>query len=249
MKTVFLFFLIFLFSCSSYEIKNDYKIVAHRGYWQTEGSADNSIASLKKAIRLGVDGIELDICVTKDDSIIVIHGPKHAGMDIANTNFDKLWKVRLSNGERISTFRGYLQEINPMDVCSYFVELKTNRQIKEIVEIVNEHGLMSKVHFLSFDWQTCRELRSYNESYKISYLGGNKTPLELKDAELTGFSYELAVLKKKPEWIKEAKEYGLTTNVWVVKTESDLLWCVNNGVEYITTDNPLLMKSFLYSYK
>ena len=36
-------------------------IIAHRGYWKTEGSAQNSIASLTKAQQLGIYGSEFDV--------------------------------------------------------------------------------------------------------------------------------------------------------------------------------------------
>ena len=32
------------------------EVVAHRGYWKAEGSAQNSVASLKKAIEIGARG-------------------------------------------------------------------------------------------------------------------------------------------------------------------------------------------------
>lgn len=41
------------------------KVIAHRGYWDCEGSAQNSIASLKKAAEAGVYGSEFDVQMTK----------------------------------------------------------------------------------------------------------------------------------------------------------------------------------------
>ena len=44
------------------------KVVAHRGYWTTEGSAQNSIASLQKAAEIGCWGSEFDVWMTADGS-------------------------------------------------------------------------------------------------------------------------------------------------------------------------------------
>ena len=42
------------------------EVVAHRGYWKAEGSAQNSVASLKKAIEIGARGSECDVYITTD---------------------------------------------------------------------------------------------------------------------------------------------------------------------------------------
>ena len=52
--------------------------------------ADNSIQSLEEAVSLGVDGVELDICKTKDDSLVVIHGMYHGDYYIPETDYNVL---------------------------------------------------------------------------------------------------------------------------------------------------------------
>lgn len=42
------------------------KVVAHRGYWTTPGSAQNSIASITKADAIGAFGSEFDVWMTTD---------------------------------------------------------------------------------------------------------------------------------------------------------------------------------------
>jgi len=47
-------------------------IIGHRG---TKGIApENSLSGFKKAVELGIDGIELDVHLTKDGKLVVIHG-------------------------------------------------------------------------------------------------------------------------------------------------------------------------------
>ena len=45
-------------------------------------------------------------------------------------------------------------------------------------------------------------------------------------------------MKKRPEWIHEAHRLGMTVNVWTVNDTENLKWCVDNKVDFITTDNP-----------
>lgn len=49
------------------------QVIAHRGYWKTEGSAQNSISSLKNTYRIGVYGSEFDVHITRDDEVVVFH--------------------------------------------------------------------------------------------------------------------------------------------------------------------------------
>ena len=37
----------------------------------------------------------------------------------------------------------------------------------------------------------------------------------------------------------------MTVNVWTVNKEEDLRWVIENGVDYITTDNPVLAKKLI----
>ena len=42
------------------------RVIAHRGFWKTQGSAQNSITSLLKADSIGCYGSEFDVWLTKD---------------------------------------------------------------------------------------------------------------------------------------------------------------------------------------
>ena len=52
------------------------RLVAHRGFYTTPGSDENTISSLINAQQLGVYGVEFDVNRTSDGELIVVHGPK-----------------------------------------------------------------------------------------------------------------------------------------------------------------------------
>ena len=56
--------------------KRKTKIIAHRGYWKTEGSAQNSIRSLERANEIKVYGSEFDVPLTADNVPVVFHDRK-----------------------------------------------------------------------------------------------------------------------------------------------------------------------------
>ena len=37
----------------------------------------------------------------------------------------------------------------------------------------------------------------------------------------------------------------MTVNAWTVDKEKDIRWCIDNGVDYITTDDPMLVKRLI----
>ena len=52
------------------------QVIAHRGFWKTEGSAQNSITALEKAAEEKLYGSEFDVQVTLDGKLIVNHDSK-----------------------------------------------------------------------------------------------------------------------------------------------------------------------------
>lgn len=246
-----LFTILSLCACSEEEvITTSYKVIAHRGFWKDADGADNSLAGLSEANRLGVDGVELDICKTADDSLVVAHGDKHGSYVIAQTSFRTLRDIRLSNGELLPTLREYLKYYSEIGSrIELVIELKDNNEEQPLLDLIDEFGIAKSVKFISCRWNICTKLRELNTDIHISYINGEKTPQQIKDAGFDGIDYEIYAFKKHPEWLEEARKLGLTTNVWVIKTESDLIWCAKNRMDYITTDSPLEAKQFLSRYE
>jgi glycerophosphoryl diester phosphodiesterase len=52
-----------------------------------------------------------------------------------------------------------------------------------------------------------------------------------------------------PQWIAEAKVLGLTTNSWTINKEEEMSWLLDQGVNFITTDEPEKLSILLQSKK
>ena len=91
--------------------KSKTKVIAHRGYWKIEGSAQNSIKSLEEADRIKVYGTEFDVHLTADNEAIVFHDNKVNDIKVQEVNYDKLKDIQLANGEKIPTLDQYLQKV------------------------------------------------------------------------------------------------------------------------------------------
>lgn len=97
-----------IFLMVTIRVSSQTKIIAHRGFWITENTDENSIKSLKNAQKLGVYGSEFDIQMTKNE-VPIYHDKKIKDYIIENTNYNILKDFLLENGERLPTLEEYLE--------------------------------------------------------------------------------------------------------------------------------------------
>ena len=74
------------------------QVIAHRGFWKTEGSAQNSITALEKAAEAKLYGSEFDVLMTVDGKMVVNHDNTIEGMIIPETPYKQLKKLKIKNG-------------------------------------------------------------------------------------------------------------------------------------------------------
>ncbi|MGO1244205.1 MAG: glycerophosphodiester phosphodiesterase family protein [Sphingobacterium sp.] len=240
-----------LLSAVSFASLAQTQIIAHRGAWKNTNFPQNSIASLNAAIEQKLWGAEFDVHLTKDDVLVVNHDIDFYGIDIATSTYEELLTKKHPNGESIPTLEEYLKEGLKQDEVTLVLELKTNKLGTErtlkaadlTVAAVKKLKAKKAVEYIAFSYDACVHLRELDKKAKIHYLNGDKTPRELKDSKLDGFDYNLSVLKKHPTWIKEAKDLKLKTNVWTVNSEADMIYFLEQNVDYITTDQPELLRT------
>lgn len=229
------------------------KIVAHRGYWRTDGSAQNSITSLQKAAAVGCYGSEFDVWLTADGVPVVFHDATIDGIRIEDTTFATLMNHRLQNGEFIPTLQQYLSEGAKIEGCQLILEIKPHRnEVRDkriadmCVELVRTLGLEKKTEYISFSKVVCQRLHEITPDSKVAYLNGELAPAQIKEMGLTGIDYNEKVFVKHPEWLQEAKQLGVEVNVWTVDGEENLRHHVNlEGVDLITTNDPEILKGIL----
>ena len=236
-------------------------IVAHRGFHQFETSAENSVSAMQLAVSLGFEGTEFDVQLTGDDVAIVFHDAKMQGHVICDTPFDTLRQMpafTLRSGETVPTLDEFMaacsealsEQRSREKQTRLFFEIKPHasasqryRLIGQIIEAIGKYQLHDDIFFISFDLDACRWLAQLMPDIPVAYLEGDLSPKTLKDMGVTDIDYHWSKLQ--PEWVKEAHDLGMTVNVWTVNTPEKAKEMRNLGVDYITTDYPLDMKSWL----
>lgn len=221
------------------------KIVAHRGYWDCAGSAQNSITSLKLADKIGCYGSEFDVHLTKDGVIVVHHDQNVGKIDIQTSTYKALKKERLKNGEKIPTLEQYLDAGKDLS-CKLVLEIKKqmvqsheDSLVRQCVDMVKSKGLTDRMVWISFSGKACELLHQLLPDAHIQYLLGDWDPKTIKAKGLSGIDYEQKVLALHPEWIKECHDLGLVVNVWTVNDLNTINQFIKAGVDFITTNAPV----------
>src|SRR5690606_22888022 len=127
------------------------QLIAHRGFWKTENSAQNSISSLKNAQQLGVYGSEFDVRMTKDSVLMINHDEDINGILIAENHYQELDHLTLKNGEYISTLGQYLEQGKKVPDMKMIEELKPEKSAERemqrerlAVKIIRELNLKAQ---------------------------------------------------------------------------------------------------------
>lgn len=220
-------------------------VIAHRGYWKTEGSAQNSLASLKKAADAGVYGSEFDVHLTQDNVLVVFHDNEIEDLKIQETPYKKLKRLRLPNGEKLPTLKKFLKQGKRTKDVQLIFELKSHatperddEAARRSVEMVNRMHLSDRTTYIAFSLDAAKSLRKYAPEAEVYYLNGDLAPQELKALDFSGMDYHYKVIQKHPEWVEEAHRLGMKVNVWTVNTKAVMQEMMDKQVDYLTTDHP-----------
>ena len=225
-------------------------IVAHRGFWNCEaaGYARNSVAALRCAQENGFWGSEFDVNITADSVLLVFHDDNVAGKKFSEHPYSEFKEITIENGETIPTIDQYLEQGAkcPETMLVYELKPQSSVEIEEAlvnlsIEKLKEYELLDpkRVMFISFSYYMTCKVAELLPDFTVQYLSGSKEPKDLLADGVNGLDYAHSFYVNHPEWAEQARELGMTTNIWTVNTEDYMIQSIDFGIMYITTDCPL----------
>ena len=230
------------------------KVIAHRGFWDTDGSAQNSLSSIGKADSIGAFGSEFDVWMTQEGSLFVNHDRFFKWTDMLHSSDARIRKIKLDNGEPLPSLEQYLDYARRYTSLRLVLELKSltthereKKAVCKIAQLLKQYGLLERTDLIAFSLNACRAFKTYLPHTKVYYLNGDLAPHQVKTIGLTGIDYSGRVLKRHPEWVQQAHNLGLEVNVWTVNKLSDMKYFIGLGVDYITTDRPVVLQQLISS--
>ena len=175
-----------------------FDIIAHRG--ASAYSPENTHSSIELAWELGAKGCEIDVQLTKDNKIVVVHDKnlkRVSGqfIEIKNTKYDFLKDIdvsyKFSNsfiGERIPLFEDVIKKL-PKDKL-LFVELKDESIdiVREVVKVLKEYPLIqNRIFIISFEHRFVdsvkKQVPQVNTLYLISHRGDKSNEHNVKSIQ------------------------------------------------------------------
>lgn len=230
------------------------KIFAHRGY--SGKYPENTMIAFKKALEYGVDGIELDVQLTKDGEVVIIHDETidrtttGKGFVVDYTyeeleKFDASFKFKDLGFNKIPTLREYFQLVKDYDIVTN-VELKTgiNEYLgieEKVWELIKEYNLEEKVIISSFNHFSVMRMKKIAPQLKYGFLSEDWIIDAGKYTHFHGVQcYHPRFNNLVPDVIKELKKYNLEINTWTVNLEEDMRYLYSNNIDVIITNYPEL---------
>ena len=233
----------------------DVTITAHRG--ASEYAPENSMAAFKKANKLDVPYIELDVHLSKDGYLYIMHDNNLNRVLGINKPSDKIKYVDIKDSYLISRFPEYQEEKVPLleDVLKWAkdkdfilnIELKpmddTLLLTDKVVEMVHNYKMNKKVIIASFDVPSILRVKELDDKLKIVYLGNTYQYNELFDYYSINYSGLTTAVVNKIHAINK-KVFAWTIND--PKLVKSLLYM---NVDNIITNDPIMVKEVIDKYK
>jgi len=227
------------------------QIFAHRGY--SAAYAENTMSAFIEAERAGADGIELDVQLTKDGEIVVIHDEKvdrttsgkgfvmdFLFRDIRNLNANKKGMKK----EPIPSLAEVLEWMQTNKIiCN--IELKNGLipyegMEEKMIELVRTYGLMERIIVSSFNHYSI--VKSFRIAPEIEtaplYIEGIYMPwIYAQSIRAKGIHPKHSGIAN--EIIKATMENGIAVRPYTVNKDADMHRLFKIGCTAIITDDPV----------
>ncbi len=230
-------------------------VVAHRGAHKTV--PENTLASLEKAIELGVDYVELDVRRTKDGVLVLMHDASVNRMTngkgkIEDLTFDEIHSLNIRartpttpDGQKIPRFDEFLERAKGR--MKLYVDHK-KAPPAEVLALIEKHGMLKDVVV----YGSVATLREYKRLAPTVWI----MPGHPRSAE----AIETLAKDLKPETLDGAIKDWTAADVKAAHRAGCQVWVDNNtaldnpagikqavemGVDAIQTDNPEIVLNVL----
>ena len=229
------------------------KIYAHRG---ASGYApENTLEAFKLAIKQGAEGIELDVQLTKDGEVVVIHDETidrvsnktgfvkdYTLAELKEFSFDN--NIEGYKNTKIPTLKEVLELLKPTNLMLN-IELKTSiiwyENIEEkVLKLVYDADMRDRVIYSSFNHYSIKKIKNLDEKANTALLFGDVilyTVNYIKNANIPAIHPPVYQLKM-DNFLDEYINSGLDIRVWTVNNPDDMQSLINKNIDAIITNYP-----------
>ncbi|WP_055613440.1 glycerophosphodiester phosphodiesterase [Streptomyces phaeochromogenes] len=217
--------------------------IGHRGIMGVE--PENTLRSFIAAQQAGLDLIELDLHLSKDGALVVMHD---ADVDrttdgsgpIAEKTLAELRVLDAGRGERIPVFEEVLDAVTaPLQA-----EIKDVAAARALAEVMNRRDLVGRVEVLSFHDEAIAEIARLVPGVRTALVASRYGVDVVERATAVGAtSLVLNIRRLTLEVVERARKADLRIIGWVVNTQDHLRLVRALELDGATTDYPEIKRT------
>lgn len=238
-------------------------IIAHRG--ASAHAPENTLAAFERAVELGADAVELDVMLSRDGQIVVIHDDTvdrttDGHGRVADLSYEALRQLDAGGkfgaqfaGERIPLLSQVFEAVGRRVLIN--IELKGVQIFgsgleQAVIELVRRHDLMERVILSSFNPITLIKVKAGEPRLACGLLYSPDEPFFLSHAWLAPLipglnarhpRYDLVT----PEMVKTSHARRQCVNVWTVNEAASARQLAATGVDGLIGNDPKLLREAL----
>jgi glycerophosphoryl diester phosphodiesterase len=235
------------------------KIIAHRG--ASKLAPENTMYAFDLGYKLGAEGIETDVQLTKDNVPVLIHDETvkrttSGSGYVKDYMYDELKKLDAGSwfspefrDARIITLEDFLVWIKPKDLYIN-IELKNNKIDYHNLETIvynklKDHRLLERTTLSTFNPNSVKRLEKYRDSIEVAFLTSKRNPNLIEYAKSIGANalhvkYRLVT----PQLMDRALEENMPVRVYTVNKYKQMMHCFHHNCNGIFTDVPYKALTF-----
>ncbi|MDQ1040514.1 glycerophosphoryl diester phosphodiesterase [Streptomyces sp. V3I8] len=217
--------------------------IGHRGIMGVE--PENTLRSFTAAQQAGLDLIELDLHLSKDGALVVMHD---ADVDrttdgsgpIAEKTLAELRMLDAGRGERVPVFEEVLDAVTaPLQA-----EIKDVAAARALAEVMNRRDLVGRVEVLSFHDEAITETARLVPGVRTALVASRYGVDVVDRATAVGATtLVLNIRRLTLEVVERARKADLRIIGWVVNTQDHLRLVRALELDGATTDYPEIKRT------
>lgn len=231
------------------------KIIAHRGF--SGIYPENTMLAFKKAIEIGADGIELDVHLSKDGQVMIIHDEalkRTTGLDGVISDYTRAELEKISAGKTKNDEFGFTPIPSLEEYLAFMAEHKdkfTNIELKtapvyypeieeKTLELVRKFDLEKNIIYSSFNWLSIERMQRLGTISETGLLfSGMKLYNQAHIIKSLGINYFHPDFNDlTDEIVKSYLDNKVGLNVWTVNEIEDMKVCLSWNIDGLITNSP-----------
>lgn len=206
---------------------------------------ENTLRSFVAAQQAGLDLIELDLHLSKDGALVVMHDAEvdrttDGTGPIAEKTLEELRTLDAGRGERVPVFEEVLDAVRtPLQA-----EIKDVAAARALAELMRRRDLVSRVEVSSFHDEAVAEIARLVPGVRTALIASRYGPDVVERAREAGAATLcLNIRRLTLEVVEHARKADLRVIGWVVNTQDDLRLVRALQLDGATTDYPEIKRT------